>query len=146
MEDINKKEQSITEKIAKNYMAINISVLFLTIYVISFPFISIPIKKLVPSFELCPYLQMTGNPCPLCGGTRYFANILEAFHDIKYLWNPFGVMAIVIVLEFIFRVKNIIDLKRKKDCRRTIKIDIITTSIIVTAFFLYEIIYIILQK
>ena len=43
-------------------------------------------------------------------GARYFANIFEAFHDIRYLWNPFGIMAIIILLEIIFRVKNIIDI------------------------------------
>lgn len=138
MKDTRKK---FFKEISNHYLAINVLMLGLAIYIILFPIISIPIKKVVPSFGVCPYLQMTGQPCPLCGGTRYFTNILEVFHDIKYLWNPFGIMAIVILLEIIFRVKNIINIKKKKDYQRTIKMDIVMTSIIIAGFFLYEIIY-----
>lgn len=144
MEHIKSIRQKFVDGIAKHYMAINILMLGLAIYIILFPIISIPIKKVVPSFGICPYLQMTGQPCPLCGGTRYFANIFEAFQDIRYLWNPFGIMAIIILLEIIFRVKNIIDIKKGRNYQKTIKIDIITTSGIIIAFFLYEILYFII--
>lgn len=138
IKDTNKK---IVEEVSKHYMAINVVMLGLAIYIVLFPIISIPIKKLIPSFGVCPYLQMTGNPCPLCGGTRYFANIFEAFHDIKYLWNPFGIAAIIVLLQIIFRVKNIIGIRKGKKYERTIKIDIGITSGIIIAFFLYEILY-----
>lgn len=141
MEDITKSNKTITNKIAENYMAINILGIGMVIYIIIFPFISEIAKKVIPSFGICPYLQMTGNPCPLCGGTRYFANIYKAFYDIEYLWHPFGIIAIVLLLEFIFRTKNIIDIKRKKNMKKIIQIDMLTTIIITIAFFTYEILY-----
>ena len=131
-----------TEGIKKNYMILNILILG---YVAFYPLICSLIQKVIPQFGLCTYLATTGKPCPLCGGTRYFANIFEAFQHIDYLWHPFGVMAIVLFLEFIFRIKNIIDLKREKDCTKTIIIDIITSTIIVIAFFTYEILFFIIN-
>lgn len=146
MGNIKKAKTKFVNEISKHYMAINILMLGLAIYIIIFPMISIPIKKVIPAFGICPYLQMTGKPCPLCGGTRYFANIFEILHDIKYLWSPFGIIAIIILLEIIFRIKNIIAIKKKKDMQNTVEIDIIITSIIMIAFFMYEFLYFFIQS
>ena len=141
MKKSEKKENKIIENIQKQYMILNVIALLMIIYIFLFPSISQIIQKVIPEFGTCAYLKMTGNPCPLCGGTRYFSNMTEVFHDIRYLWHPFGIMAIILFLEFIFRMKNIIDLKRKKNLQKRIKIDIMTTAVIVTAFFLYEILF-----
>ncbi len=133
------------EGIKKNYMTLNILVLGMITYIAFYPLISSLIQKVIPQFGKCTYLATTGKPCPLCGGTRYFANIFEAFQHIDYLWHPFGFMAIILFLEFIFRIKNIIDLKREKDCTRTIKIDTVTSTLIVIAFFTYEILFFIIN-
>jgi hypothetical protein len=97
----------IIKTIKKNYIYINITFLILAIYVIFFPIISYQIQKIIPLFGICPYFKITGKFCPLCTGTRYFANLPKAIGDITYLNNPFGIMAIAIIFEIIFRIIQI---------------------------------------
>ena len=122
----------------KNYIYLNIVFLLLSLYVILFPFFIIPLKAIIPSFGLCPYLRMTGNPCPLCGGTRYFADIFQIFKDPYYLINPFGVIMLCVVFEVIFRLWLLI---RKRYTRRCMIFDIVYHFFILILFFIYEIIF-----
>lgn len=131
--------------VKKNYIYINLTFLFLTIYIILFPIIAIPIKMIFPQFNECTYLKTTGNPCPLCGGTRYIQNLPKVFTDITYLFHPFGIIMIFIFVECIFRIYNIIT--RKKERReKYIKVDIVIHLLLLTCFSLYEIIFLILQE
>lgn len=88
---------------------------------------------------------MTGQPCPLCGGTRYIENIPQVFNDITYLFNPFGVMIIVIILETFIRIFNFILIKKNKITDRIVKLDMIYHFIIFISFILYEILYFIIK-
>lgn len=128
----------ILNYIKKNYKVLNIIFLLLSMYVILFPIISIPIKNIFPQFGQCTYLRVTGEPCPLCGGTRYIQNLPHVFQDIKYLFHPFGVIVMFVIFEFIFRMYNLI---KKRNELKLIKIDIIIHIIAVTMFFIYEITY-----
>ena len=92
----------ILNYIKKNYKILNIIFLLLSMYVILFPIISIPIKNIFPEFGECTYLRVTGEPCPLCGGTRYIQNLSQVFQDITYLFHPFGVIVMFVIFEFIF--------------------------------------------
>ena len=130
--------------IKKNYIYFNVTLLILMIYIILFPIISIPINKLIPGFSVCPYLRITGRPCPLCGGTRYIANFTRVFKDITYLFHPFGIIMIVIACETIFRIYNIINRKIEKS-NKWIERDIDVHLLILNIFNLYEIIYIVIQ-
>lgn len=126
--------------IKKNYIYVNISFLSLVIYIILFPIIEAPIKKVFPMFNECTYLRMTGKPCPLCGGTRYIKNLPRVFEDITYLFHPFGIIMIFIFFEFIYRIYNLITIKKEKT-QRYIKIDLIIHLIALICFALYEIIF-----
>ena len=95
MDEAKKKRQ-----FNKNYMYLNKTMVGLAIYVIFFPFMASIIEKINPEILVCPYLKMTGNPCPLCGGTRYFRGLGKVLTDPSYLLHPFGVMAIVILQFF----------------------------------------------
>lgn len=128
--------------IQKNYIYINITVLLLTIYVVLFPILSIPIKQVFPSFGQCPYLRTTGKPCPLCGGTRYIENLPTMFQDITYLFHPFGVIMIGIFCESIFRIYNLITRKKEK-LKRYITLDLQIHLIAWACFILYEIVFVI---
>lgn len=128
----------ILNYIKKNYKVLNIIFLLLSMYVILFPIISIPIKNIFPEFGECTYLRVTGEPCPLCGGTRYIQNLPHIFQDITYLFHPFGVIVMFVMFEFIFRIYNLI---KKKNDFKLIKIDIIIHIIAVAMFFIYEITY-----
>jgi len=128
----------ILNYIKKNYKILNILFLLLSIYVILFPIIAIPIKLAFPQFGQCTYLRVTGKPCPLCGGTRYIQNLPQIFKNPSYLLHPFGVIVLFIIFEIIFRINNLI---KKKNDIKLIKINIIIHIIATTIFFMYEIFY-----
>lgn len=134
----------IVNFIKKNYIYINVTFLLLVIYIILFPIIETPIKQIIPNFNECIYLKSTGKPCPLCGGTRYIKNLPNAFTDITYLFHPFGIMMIILFIEFIYRIYCIITRKQERTSK-VIKIDLIIHVLILISFILYEVIFFIKQ-
>ena len=134
------------KRLKENYMYINIVFLILCIYIIFFPFFAQLLENIFPALLQCPYKEITGKPCPLCGGTRYIANIGTAFHDITYLFNFFGIFMICVFIEIISRIYIIIRIKRKKNIDTILKIDIIWHILLIVAFASYEIIYIVIQQ
>jgi len=134
----------VNENTKKHYIYLNIVSLLLSIYVMFFPFISKMLTKLIPQFGVCPYLKMTGNPCPLCGGTRYIEGIGQALKDPTYLLHPFGVIIICVVLELIFRVIILIKRNKLNKLNKIIKYDIIIHSILLILFIGYEIMFFII--
>lgn len=130
--------------VKKNYIYINITFLIFTIYIILFPIISIPINNIFPQLSICPYLRITGRPCPLCGGTRYIANLPRVFTDITYLFHPFGAIMIVVICENIFRIYNIFTYKKERS-NKWIEKDISVHLFLLNILNIYEIIYIVLQ-
>ena len=134
------------KKLKENYMYINIVFLILCIYIIFFPFFAQLLENIFPALLQCPYKEITGKPCPLCGGTRYIANIGTIFHDITYLFNFFGIFMICVFIEIISRIYIIIRIKRKKNIDTILKIDIIWHILLIVAFASYEIIYIVIQQ
>ena len=40
---------------------------------LAFTFFFAPIRAAHPQLPTCPFLALTGHPCPFCGGTRSFA-------------------------------------------------------------------------
>ena len=137
--------KKIIEFVKKNYIYVNIVFLGLVIYIILFPIIEVPIKEIFPMFNECTYLRMTGKPCPLCGGTRYIKNMPKALEDITYLFHPFGVIMTFILFEMIYRIYNLITIKKEKSIKY-VKIDIIVHLIAVICFSLYEIVFLIIQN
>ena len=135
----NTRINRITKFIKKNYIYVNITFILISIYIILFPIIQIPIKAIFPRFNECTYLRTTGKPCPLCGGTRYIQNLPKVFDDITYLFNPFGVIMICIFLEIIYRTYNLMTRKKEKT-EKYIKIDLTIHFIALIALALYEIV------
>ena len=135
----------IVKLVKKNYIYVNITLFLLTIYVILFPFFAKILEKINPLLVQCPYLRATGKPCPLCGGTRYVSGLKNVLTDITYLFHPFGVMMIIIIFQFFYRIYNIATRKKEKS-DRYVKVDLIILSLIVIGFILYEVIYLIIQN
>lgn len=136
---INNRQDKVN-KLQRNYIYINWIFLGLAIYVISFPIISAYITSIFPTLLQCPYKTLTGSPCPLCGGTRYFANLTQVFYDPSYLLQPFGIIAIAIMAEFVFRIICLVVwYKKKRIPTYIIRIDVVIHSIELFAFILYEI-------
>ena len=124
--------------IQKNYKTISIVFLLLAVYVILFPLFTKMVQMVVPKFGVCPYLAITGNPCPLCGGTRYIENLPQVFINPSYLLHPFGAMMITIFSELIFRI---IVLVKKYNNIKLVKCDFVVHIIITILFFGYEILF-----
>lgn len=137
------KLTKIYKTIKENYIYINITFLVLAIYVIFFPIISSQIQKIIPQFGICPYLRLTGNPCPLCGGTRYIKDLPHVFEDITYLFHPFGIMVMAIFIEIIWRILYIIFRRKlnEEKLKRIIEFDIIFHAIEAIVFIMYEILF-----
>ncbi len=126
----------------KNYIYLNIVFLILSIYVILFPIIIIPLKAIVPSFGVCPYFRITGNYCPLCGGTRYLSNIYRAFKNPFYLIHPFGIIIMCVLFEIIFRV---FILTKKLYNKKIVIFDIIYHLTLFIIFIAYEFFFFMLK-
>lgn len=128
------------KKIYKNYIYINGILLVLSIYVIFFPYIAKIMGKILPSFTKCAYLSVTGKYCPLCGGTRYFANLGKIGSDPGYLWNPFGIIVVAVIMEILFRSFSLVYLNIRKTVNKKLVIfDVIFHVIEIILFITYEI-------
>lgn len=126
----------ILKEIKSDYKIINIVILCICILIIWLPKVLQILEYVSPVFVKCPYLQLTGKPCPLCGGTRFIKNIGSAINNPSYFLNFFGVIIIIIIMEIIFRTINIIKKEYKES---VIKIDIILHIIIFITYVSYEI-------
>ena len=122
--------------IEKEYKKVNVTLLGICIYFLCFPMISKVLEEISPALTKCPYLSMTGKPCPLCGGTRFLKNIGNVFNDISYVFNFFGALILVLIIEIVFRTINIF---KKKYNKKLIVIDIIAHIILFILYTGYEI-------
>lgn len=126
----------ILKEIKSDYKIINIVILCICILILWLPKVLQILEYVSPVFVKCPYLQLIGKPCPLCGGTRFIKNIGSAINNPSYFLNFFGVIIIIIIMEIIFRTINIIKKEYKES---VIKIDIILHIIIFITYVSYEI-------
>lgn len=126
----------ILKEIKSDYKIINIVILCICILILWLPKVLQILEYVSPVFVKCSYLQLTGKPCPLCGGTRFIKNIGSAINNPSYFLNFFGVIIIIIIMEIIFRTINIIKKEYKES---VIKIDIILHIIIFITYVSYEI-------
>jgi uncharacterized protein DUF2752 len=49
-----------------------------------------PLKSMHTTLPACPFLTITGHPCPFCGGTRSFAYMWDGHVDRAALLYPLG--------------------------------------------------------
>ena len=130
----------ILQGIEKNYKKINITILCICIYILLFyPLVSKIMEHISPTLTQCSYMQLTGKPCPLCGGTRFLRNIKNVFYDIHYVFNIFGLIILILLMEIIFRIIN---LKTKQKKESIIKCDIIIHLVLFNIYIAYVIYYI----
>lgn len=122
--------------VQKEYKKINITILGICIYFLCFPIIAKVLEKISPILTRCPYLSMTGKPCPLCGGTRFLRNIGNVFNDISYVFNFFGILILILMLEIVFRTINIL---KKKYNKKMIVIDVIVHIVLFILYTGYEV-------
>lgn len=133
----------ILKDIKNNYRTINIVILCISIFILLLPVVLSMLEKISPVLTRCPYLELTGKPCPLCGGTRFIKNIKNSFNDLSYFLNFFGIIISIVVFQIVFRTINIF---KKEYSDRLIKTDIIVHILIYIAYTIYEICFIIYNR
>ena len=89
----------------RTYRIVNWVIFGLMLYLLALPFLSPLLEKCFPSvWGVCPYRELRGEPCPLCGMTRAVGAVLRGdFHRAVSL-NPLSIFAVLFILsEVIFR-------------------------------------------
>jgi len=89
----------------RTYRILNWVIFGFMLYLLALPFLSPPLEKCLPSvWGVCPYRELRGEPCPLCGMTRAVGAVLRGdFHRAISL-NPLSIFAVLFILsEVIFR-------------------------------------------
>ncbi len=71
------------------------------------------VHKLHPTQTVCLVKTMTGIPCPSCGTTRSVTTLLEGNIADSIMVNPFGIVAVSMLI--VFPVWVAIDYFRKRD-------------------------------
>ena len=133
--------EKIQQGMKKNYKVINIVILCICIYILVFyPMVSNLLETISPNLTKCPYLSLTGKPCPLCGGTRFMKNIKYVFVDINYIFNFFGLVLLILVLEIIYRTINLI---KNEERSNVIKIDIGIHIFLIIGYLIYSIYFLV---
>lgn len=141
-----KKLKENVESYKKIYLNFNYTILFFAIYIISYPIVSKIIGIFFPFLSKCIYKELTGRPCPLCGGTRYIANLKNVFSDPSIILKPFGIIMLFVFFNLIFRIWCIYYIKKDgKNIKNIIIADFIMLLTVVIVFFTYEILFIINQ-
>ena len=90
----------------QTYRIVNWVIFGLMLYLLALPLLSPLLEKCFPSvWGVCPYRELRGEPCPLCGMTRAVGAVLRGdFHRAVSL-NPLSIFAVLFILsEVIFRV------------------------------------------
>ncbi len=53
---------------------------------------------------LCPFLWITGIPCPLCGLTRSIGAFMRGHVSLAFYFNPVGPALLLVVLAWLVRM------------------------------------------
>jgi len=123
----------------KIYTNINKVMVGIFIYFMSLPIISPIMSRLFPSFWVCPYLEITGKPCPFCGITRDFDSL---FHLQFQFINPLSIfMFCFVIFELIFRI--VLLLKVKKYQKKLALFDILIHTLILGCIAIYVIVWLV---
>ncbi len=128
------------------YLNFNYTILFFAIYIISYPIVSKIIGMFFPFLNKCIYKELTKKPCPLCGGTRYIANLKNIFSDPSILLHPFGIIMLFVFFNLLFRIWCIYYIKKDgKNIKNIIVADFILLLTVIIIFFTYEILFVLNQ-
>lgn len=126
----------------KNYIFLSVTMLCLSIYIVFFPLFARIMYRISPILTTCVYQNVTGRPCPLCGGTRFISGIKDNLFNLSYYNCPFGYMIMFVIFEIIFRNFLFIYLRTSNKIKGIVIFDVVIHSLCFLLFIAYEIIYI----
>ncbi|MHC4602341.1 MAG: DUF2752 domain-containing protein [Planctomycetota bacterium] len=109
------------------------------LYLLALPFLSPLLEECFPSvWGVCPYRELLGEPCPLCGMTRAVGAVLRGdFHGAVSL-NPLSIFAVLFILsEVIFRAVLLCLNIRRRSWSLLVRADIFTHLLLAGIFIWY---------
>ena len=123
------------------YRTVSIVILAVCIYFFLLPVISPLMERLLPKIWTCPFLRITGNPCPFCGITRGMGSIYSL--DIGSASTTALMAALIAVSETAFRILIVTfaGSMKGRTIENIIMIDIICHLLLVISVTIYVIIY-----
>lgn len=117
------------ERLKNIYSKINNTLIFLDIYVLTFPFWAKVMYMLVPQLNQCVYRKVAGKLCPFCGSTTYIKNFWQGNLELEILYDIKFVILICLILNLIFRLYNLSN--KYKYLIKVIWIDVVFNLIVV---------------
>jgi hypothetical protein len=89
----------------RTYSIVNWVIFGFMFYLLALPFLSPILEKCFPSvWGVCPYRELVGEPCPLCGMTRAVGAVLRGDFRRAVSLNALSIFAVLVILsEVIFR-------------------------------------------
>lgn len=129
------------KKTAVIYRTISIVILAVCIYFFLLPVISPLMEKLIPNIWTCPFLKLTGTPCPFCGITRGLENIYS--FSMGNASTITLLAALMVVTETAFRIMIVTFMRsmRGKTMENLIVTDVICHLLLVISVTIYVTMY-----
>lgn len=133
------------KSIIKHYIAINITFIFMALYFINLPMISSIITTYTPIEVTCPFNELTGDDCPYCGITSEIDVLQNSTNETK-VSNGISLGTFIYYFcyaEILIRLVLILLQYLKKVPKFIIYVDCLIHSLLLSAFFIYNITFLI---
>jgi len=109
------------------------------LYLLALPFLSPILEKCFPSvWGVCPYRELVGEPCPLCGMTRAVGAVLRGDFRRAVSLNALSIFAVLVILsEVIFRAVLLCFHISQESWPLVVRTDILAHVLLAGAFICY---------
>ncbi|MDX1359111.1 MAG: DUF2752 domain-containing protein [Clostridia bacterium] len=132
-------------KVKKVYMIVSAVVLGFCIYGLLLPAVSPLLERIVPGIWTCPFLRMTGQPCPFCGITHGLTDLYRL--NISGASIVTMIIFLLVLVESAYRIMILLTIKgiREKIVKILAAIDIAWHLILAVIIAVYAIIYLVIM-
>ena len=135
----------MNSKTAKIYKVISIVILGLCIYGFLLPLISPLMEKMLPHIWTCPFLRITGRPCPFCGITSGVSSLY------RMNFNSASILSMIVfflaLVETAFRIMVIMTVSglKQKTVSGLIIVDLVYHTLLVGLTAFYVIMFLVIK-
>jgi hypothetical protein len=129
----------LISSIKKNYKEINVTLLLISTYALTYPLWSFLLSKILPQFTKCVFLQITNRPCPFCGSTTYLKNFWLKGVSVETILDFKSVIVGFLILNVIFRCRSII--YKYNNINKIIVFDFISNLVLLILLIIHVLIF-----